>query len=586
MPAIAWVKAHRESSGRPAALLLMLALFSTAGFGQRKKIAGMTVQPYQEVLAPGDTESINLYGGLQSLTDEHVTIFPPGTLSPGYLFFVASKTELQTTLQDQYTGQTDQGESGLVALTSTGPNTQGIWTLDYAAKYGIYAQGKGQQRGDRNAQVFLSAMEHLMCPTLPDQTFDLNYAVGGSVLIDPTVGPNNNGLYQDGMLYIYEGTNRCIDLTGVAGSSYFYSTIGIATSGDNGLIWPMYASIPPLYTPPSLPLQDASQGPNLVNGAMGAGVCHGNHCNTTPPSTYGRYAALDTTVTIPMVENAPLMANIGNSEPSAFIDNVHSGVKMPYLYIVNSYGPGTPGLGSGPYVNPAEFGRLEIARAQLNGGTAPLSFLKWFGTAVRYPTTSGSFDLTFVATGYQCGIWPCFLSNSGLGTNGPQQDGGGLGSPLFPTMSNPTQIPLYYTTCQSSDQDQLSGEVSYVPKTSQYLMLFVCRFPKNIGPDGSASTSDPYGAAVWFFSTLDATLYDLSNQDKWTPPQIILSSWQAFSNSSPCSYFGWYPSSMAPGKQPGQLGLTGYIFSMNGCLDGPAGQPREFVSSAFEISTL
>ncbi len=70
------------------------------------RVQAITVNGGQPVLAPAaasgcaapptcsGSSSINCYGGLSSLADEHSTVLPPGTL-PGhgdYLFFVPTKT--------------------------------------------------------------------------------------------------------------------------------------------------------------------------------------------------------------------------------------------------------------------------------------------------------------------------------------------------------------------------------------------------------------------------------------------------------------------------------------------------------------
>ncbi len=590
---------------RPWRLTLLLSIFQTLGvfcvpaFSQtRVRITGIEARDERVVYAATPLNiltPINQWGGLSSLSDEHSTVFPPGTFKDypnDYLFFVASKTALQTMLQDDLTGGNDRGESGLVVLRSPGPDSLGYWYLDFAPTYGVYPPSQNNPSGETNAQVFLSAMDHHVCPSasetiLQDQTFDLNYAAPGSVLIDPTVG-TSNGSEKDGMLAVYEGANKCVGILGGASSKIFYSTIAIATSGDQGLRWPAYRSNPPSFTPPLLPEQDPTAGPNAPNGASGEGVCFGNDCEVSPPSTYGRFPVLNTPVTIAVADEtgSPLGANTGDGEPSAFIDDVSLfNTGLPYLYIIHGYAPGPIDLGI-PYSDPRGRGNLTIARAQLNGGVEPLKFIKWFGTSVSYPTTSGSFDLTLVPfqcpPGQEC---PAPMSNAGLSTDGPAGIGGGLESPIFPTTdATSSNTPQVYQTCQASTQGQQNASISYVPDTQEYVLTFVCLFPANIGPTG-APANDPQGGAAWFFSTLDATQYDLSRQDKWSPPQMIKGSWREFSQSAPCAFDGWYPSFMSQGRQPGRLSLEGFVFSMDGCLDEFAGKPRQYRSRRFKIFT-
>lgn len=489
-------------------------------------------------------------------------------------------------------GGNDRGESGLVVLKSSGPDVQGEWSLDFAADYGIYPPSQNNPPGKQNAQVFLSAMDHHVCPsvsdtTLQDQTYDLNYAAPGSVLIDPTV-QGSDGSGKDGMLQIYEAANKCVGVLGGASSKIFYSTVAIATSGDHGKTWPAYRGNPPLFVPPPLPEQDPTEGPNAPIGASGEGVCIGNNCEASPPSTYGRFPVLNSPVTIAVADGtgSSLSSNTSDGEPSAFIDDVSLfNTGLPYLYIIHGYAAGPKGLGK-PYSNPRPMGNLTIARAQLNGGVEPLKFIKWFGTSTSYPTTSGSFDLTLVPFKCQPGPeCPAPMSNSGLSTDGPSGIGGGLESPIFPTTDpNSSNTPRVYQTCQASTQGQQNASISYVEETQEYLLTFVCLFPPNIGLDGGPA-KDPQGGAAWFFSTLDAKQYDLSRQDQWSPPQFVEGTWRKFSQAEPCLYDGWYPSFMSLGRKSGHLSLEGFVFSMDGCLDDSAGQPRMYLSWRFKILT-
>ncbi len=189
------------------------------GKRSRPVIQGISVYNEQPVLGPGGV-SINSCNGcdFMSLSDEHTTVFPPGTFkghSRDYLFFAAPKD--------------------VIVLTGgKGPNEQGQWTLNYASDYGLW--WPDNPAGSQNGAVFKKAGAHMQCPTvtdasLQDPTFDLNYALPGSLVIDPTVKrkaePGN-------LLMIYEGTNRCMGTKGPDQAGGFYSTVGIATSDDAG----------------------------------------------------------------------------------------------------------------------------------------------------------------------------------------------------------------------------------------------------------------------------------------------------------------------------------------------------------------
>ena len=125
--------------------------------------------------------------------------------------------------------------------------------------------------------------------------------------------------------------------------------------------------------------------------------------------------------------------------------------------------------------------------------------------------------------------------------------------------------------------------ISYVEETHQYLLTFVC-----LSPTDPSTGSGPAGAA-WFNSTLDATRYDLSRQDKWSAPQEIIGSWSPYDSNNQCGsgsfryYSGWYPSFMSMGRKPGHLSTSGYVFFLKGCAGGGSG--REFSSRTFTMTT-
>jgi hypothetical protein len=554
-----------------------------------QQIQTITVGNEQPVLAPASASpcapapaacsnnpSINCYGGLASLADEHSTVLPPGTL-PGhgdYLFFVPTKTCLNGGSTAQ-TGDT----SGLVVLTGgAGPDTRGQWTLDFPPDFDFYDETIDGQRVQGDGQIFLSPMNRTFCPAVrnaknQDPTFDLNYANPGSIVVDRTSrGPGK-------LLMIYEGTNRCVGFTTMQDDN-FYSTLGIATSLDNGHTWASYREN---LTP--LPQQSASAGPDAPLGALGPDVCMGNDCTTPAPAGYGRYAVLGAPIALStLIETGgPLPTkSMGDSEPSAFVDDVH-GAADAFLYTVENFGTG------GHAYPGTESGTISVARARL-GGSAPLEFSKWYGPSVAYGSaSSGSFELTSITvTGTDCGPGStsetrCQISNQGLAS-----DGGGLESPLFP--QDPSNSPESYATCQANAQIQLGAAISYVDETQQYLLTFICNSPFDPA-DPNAPSPDPQHitrGAAWFYATLDARQSDLSHQERWSAPVEVGGSWGWLTSNglgSNCVYSGWYPTFMSLGKRLGHLSMTGYVFSMNGCQDTGAGGPREYTSRAFIIST-
>jgi hypothetical protein len=465
------------------------------------------------VLAPdGSGNPINMYGGLTTLADEHVTVMPPGTLNGNqdYLFFVASKTNLNGI------------SSGLVVLTGgLGPRPDGQWTFDFAPNFGFYSAGGAA--GSTNGQIFLSPTEHDQCPVPlsgtvnQDPTFDLNYADPGTVLVDPTSSTPGS------LLMIYEGTNRCLGAQEGAiagGSASFYSSLAVATSTDYGLTWPTYSGHPatattPIFNPVPLPGQNRSQGPSAPEGAVGPGqACDGGNCAQAVGADYGRYAVVApaTGISSIMTElgGIPLANNIGNSQPAAFLDDV-SGSPAPYLYVVHQYNPGNFDPSGSPYWN-GSGSDLVLARGQLNGGSGMLTFSKWYGGA---------------------------FGESGLG---------GYQSPIFAAGS-----PSY---CLGNGQLREMGSISYVETAQQYLLVFVCH--SNSDP----ATGSPGPGTAWFYSTNG----DLSSADQWSKPQEIEGSWSPLvANGNGCADFAAYPTLMSMWTRPGHLTNRGFVFYTQGC---------------------
>jgi hypothetical protein len=558
---------HRDHDRDHRHSIVSISICKTAAAGVQGSCPSGTVDTFRFVLAPNG-DFIDDYANLATLSDEHATVLPPGTLprhSNDYLFLVATKT----TLQDL--------ASGLTFLTGgTGPDAQGQWTFDFASDYGLY-DPQAVTPGTQNGQVFLAAMAHDLCPTVAnakfqDQTFDLNYADPGTVFVDPTSWASPG---QGNLLMIYEGTSRCVGVAGGTSSSNFYSTIGVATSIDFGHTWPTYRR-----NWVALPNLNQSKGPEAPLGAFGDDVCFGNDCWNRPPSNYGRYAVLSPPVTvggaIAGTASTPggLQMNMGNSEPSAFVDDVSLGQDR-YVYTVTGYAPGPAGLGA-PYSDPqlpnGAISDLVVARAKLNGGTAPLEFKSWL---------DGTFDETrIVPPGAPCSWWEfCRTqSNDGLGAAG-----GGLQTPILPVLSSPDA----YKSCQDTTmQSRVMGSISYVEDTQQYLLLFVCI--SHVDP----STNMVGDGAAWFYSTLDARGDGLSDQSQWSLPQLITGSWQVFppqiTPANPgCAkdYRGWYPTIMSLGTKPGHLSTSGYVFYMEGCTDNGTFGGRKYSSRAFTITT-
>jgi hypothetical protein len=534
------------------------------GSGSSGSCSPGSVDTAERVLAP-DGGFINDYAGLGTLADEHATIFPPGSL-PGrstsdYLFLVASKSALDTKA------------SGLTFLTGgAGPDSSGQWTFDFAPDFGLYEPNNPP--GTQNGQVFLAAMAHDNCPNVAggqfqDQTFDLNYADPGTVFIDPTSWRSPRSA---NMLMIYEGTSRCVGLSGGTSSSNFYSTIGVATSVDFGHTWPTYRR-----NWVELPDLNPTNGPEAPLGAFGNDVCFGNDCTQTPPHFYGRYAVLSPPVTLETAATAfastpgGLPMNMGNTEPAAFVDDVSRGHDR-YVYTVAGYLPGPAGLGaqfSNPPLPNGVVTDLVVSRARLNGGVAPLEFTNWY---------AGSFDVTrVIPPGETCNWWePCrTISNIGSGNFG-----GGLQTPVLPFVDGPDA----HKSCQDATvQARVMGSISYVEDTQQYLLLFVCT--SHVNPE----TNETGDGAAWFYSTTAASGEGLSDQSQWSTPQMILGSWNMFPSAKDAGCArankGWYPTIMSMGTKPSHLSTTGYIFYMEGCTDGSTTGGRKYSSRQSTITT-
>ncbi|HSR08982.1 MAG TPA: BACON domain-containing protein [Bryobacteraceae bacterium] len=458
---------------------------------------------HQIVLAPdGSGLAINHYEASYA-SDEHSSVFAPGTLGSNndYLFFVGSGSNASA------------GIGTMVLSGRSGPDDNGQWTFDIpkADGYGAYSGGFGQ--------VFRQPFPEAKCPavanpTQQDATFDLDYAAPGSVLKDPT-GPAGS------LLMIYEGANDCAGNSGGNRTGLgAYISVAVATSLDYGKTWPTYRGTSTFNFVP-LPGANQTQGPNAPLGARGANVCLGNDCSTTPPAAYGRYPVLmpSPSITSVISSGQPLNGSIGASNMSAFLDDV-SGAPAPYVYVV---------------YNSRTVNDLAIARGQLNGGSAPLSFSKWNGTSFSAPGVGGT--------------------EAQLLPNGVRQN------------------------CGAAAQTRQNGSIDFLDATQQYVLFFTCT---SNGDPALPSGTGIYGAA-WFYSTST----NLSDPTTWSTPQEIAGSWVPFDTTGQCnSYPGWYHTWMSLGEKPGHLSTAGHVFYLWGCEDGsPTAPPRQYSSRMFTITT-
>ena len=492
-----------------------ISVCSATGTGGAASCPSGTFDTHQIVLAPdGSGTAVNSYQGMVGISDEHQSVFPPGALAGNsdYLFVVATKTEVGAP------------STGVVFLSGgSGPGPNGQWTMDFAKTdgYNSFPAGYGQ---------ILVSPTGPNCPTVlnaaaQDQTFDLKYAAPGSVVIDPTAAPGS-------LLMIYEGTNTCLGTTGGPDSGSFFSEVAVATSLDYGHNWPTYrAKTGFIFVP--LPDENPTQGPSAPTGAAGASVCVGNDCTTTPAASFGRYPVLGPSVSIAAAAatGVPLPSSMGDSEMSAFVDD-SSATPGQYIYVIYDYKNGTGALADPK----ASANDMMIARARLNGGTAPLSFLKWNGQA---------------------------FAGSGLG---------GYDSPIFP--AGP------FANCEAASQTRYGGSISYLDATQQYVLLFVCDTP---GDPAAGQVAGTARGGAWFYSTSS----DLADPTQWSPPLEIVGSWSAFDASAPCSdYKGFYPTLMSLGAKPGHLSTSGYVFCLWGCQTSQTPPPgRQYSSRVFTIST-
>ncbi len=175
-----------------------------------------------------------------------------------------------------------------------------------------------------------------------------------------------------------------------------------------------------------------------------------------------------------------------------------------------------------------------MTRAQLNGGTGPLTFQLWDGHGFSSPAL------------------------------------GGTPAPILP--SGP------YQNCGAASQERHMASIYYVDSTQQYLLMFNCDSPTD---PASGQGSGKANGAAWFYSTSS----DLSDPTQWTAPKEITGSWSEYDTSGSCpSYKGDYASFMSLGSKPGHLTTNGYAFFLWGCAGAGTPGGHQYASRDFTIS--
>jgi hypothetical protein len=346
----------------PLSVITSMTICAPAGSGPPDATQGScglgTVDTLQAVVGPDHITPVNLSLDVGLTADEHSSVFPPNGLgtNPDYLFFVATQ-------EDQNSG------IGMAVLSGAqGPDLSGKWIFGFPAADAGSELGAYGDYGGTFAQVFNSPHHPGQCPSTQDQTFDLNYAAGGSVVKDSTSTPGS-------LLMIYEGSNDCIGNTGGRKTGDGYLSLAIATSLDYGKTWPAYPGFPP-------PAINDAQLPNAPMGALGADVCMGGTCNTNPPPppAYGRYPVVTPPIPLATLMSDPQLdpgGKYGEQEISGFLDDI-GGSSTPFLY--------------------ANWGGMRVARAPLNRGTAPLHFKKWDGDGFEADGLWGA-EMSFLPIG-------------------------------------------------------------------------------------------------------------------------------------------------------------------------------------------
>lgn len=291
-------------------------------------------------------------------------------------------------------------------------------------------------------------------PGLNDE-FDENYAAPGSVLQDPTLPAGN-------LMMIYEGENHCRQDAAMVWHNVqpYYATAGFARSSDNGVTWP---------------------APGLTPGLL-------------------RYPILGGPDPKPAYDPASITP-VGDAIPSAYI-------KGSCLYVVYAYHP-APDASTHAIA-------IQIARAQLDGTTDPLTFQK-------YLVTDGTGGFT-----------------------SPGLTGAGTNVIPFTPIGTVSATPVCTGT-------QYQPGLSFNVALQRYLMTFVCE------------VSSVAGQLGWFFST--ATSLDAED---WTAPRLIENTQSTAltpctGNSIGTEFDGWYPSLYSLTLEPGRTGKNDVAFYLDGC---------------------
>jgi hypothetical protein len=291
-------------------------------------------------------------------------------------------------------------------------------------------------------------------PAYLNTLFDENYAAPGSVVQDPTLPVGN-------LMMIYEGENHCRQDAAMVWHNVqpYYATAGFARSSDNGVTWP---------------------APGLTPGTLRYPIIGG-------PDPKPAYDAASVTA-------------VGDAIPSAY-------VKGSCLYVVYAHHPAPDAS--------AHAIAIQIARAQLDGTTNPLTFQKYL------------------------------VTNGVGGFTSPGLTGDGANVIPFTPIGAVVATPVCTGT-------QYQPGLSFNVALQRYLMTMVCEVSSTAGQLG------------WFFST--ATSLDAED---WSAPQMIENTQ---STAQPCSgnsngtdFDGWYPSIYSLTLEPGRTGKNDIAFYLDGC---------------------
>jgi len=260
-----------------------LLMQGPAAFAQQTplQIKSFSVGLDQTLTYPNSSSGANQLSGF---ADEHPTFFPEAGSGAPYLVFGSALSS---------------GFWGAAVLQTTD-----LMTFAFAPGY--------------NLPVLTSPVLYAKCNPTYDTTWDENYAGPGAVLQDPTLPAGN-------LIMLIDAEQHC---PGGVWQAFFYITVGLARSSDNGKTWPAPES-----------------------GAPGGPI---------------RNAILQSPEPQPTVPHDDL----GNGIPTGFVDKSASGDY--YLYVAYT---SFPGSGS------------RVARAKL--GADPLTFMKWYNGSFSQPGIGG-----------------------------------------------------------------------------------------------------------------------------------------------------------------------------------------------------